>query len=109
MPDTEQPGASARRDSRGASDETVETHESVARGLNSMFITAVPLVTATVAAVYLAYWVFTDAPSHGLDPYRWALIAAVLPAAGLLLYLQRRAKASDELEDEDLFGFTKHQ
>lgn len=74
-----------------------------------MLVGAIPLVTAAVAAAYLTYWVFTDAQSHGLNPYQWALIAVVLPAAGLLLYLRRRAKASDRLDDEDLFGFTKHQ
>lgn len=68
-----------------------------------------PIATGVVAVVYLAYWVFRDAPIHGLDPRKWALIAVVLPPVGLFVYLRHRAAASDELENGDLFGFMCHQ
>ena len=74
-----------------------------------MFVAIVPLLTGLIAVGYLFYWVFTDAPTHGLNPYKWALIGIVLPPVGLFVYLRRRAQASDELADDDLFGFTKHQ
>jgi len=69
----------------------------------------IPLLTAVVAFAYLFYWVFRDAPTHGLDPYKWALVGIALPPVGLFVYLRRRAEASDELEDGDLFGFSSRR
>jgi|APHM01.1.fsa_nt_gi hypothetical protein len=74
-----------------------------------MITVAIPIVTASVAILYLGYWVFTDARRYNLNPYKWSSVSVVFPPVGLFLYLQHRAKTSDEFEDNDLFGFTKHQ
>lgn len=74
-----------------------------------MLAAIVPVLTVVVAFAYLFYWVFRDAPAHGLDPYRWALVGVALPPVGLFVYLRRRAEASDELEDGDPLGLSSRR
>lgn len=69
-----------------------------------------PLVVAILVGVPLAWlvgfaaYVYVDAPKHGMNPRKWALIAFVVPLFGLFAYLFERGEQSYDPSEDPYAG-----
>ncbi|ELZ37202.1 PLD nuclease N-terminal domain-containing protein [Halorubrum tebenquichense] len=82
-----------------------------------------PLVAAILVGVPLAWLVgfaayaYVDAPKHGMDPRKWAVIAFVVPLFGFLAYVFERDEQGYDPEtdpyaegsEERTGGFAVHE
>jgi len=55
-----------------------------------------PLLAMSVCAVFA----YVDAPDHGMDPTKWAVISFAIPVFGFFTYLLERAEQNRGPEDE---------
>jgi hypothetical protein len=69
-----------------------------------------PIVVAILAGVPLlwlvgfAAYVYVDAPKHGMNPTKWALIAFVVPLFGFFAYLFERDEQSYDPSEDPYAG-----
>lgn len=62
---------------------------------------ALGLVAVVVLVLLLAgLWVFLDAPQHGMNPTKWAVITVVVPFFGFFAYLFEREEKTPSPEAE---------
>jgi len=69
-----------------------------------------PIVVAILVGVPLAWLVgfaayaYVDAPKHGMNPRKWALIAFVVPLFGLFAYIFERDEQSYDPSEDPYAG-----
>jgi hypothetical protein len=69
-----------------------------------------PIVVAILVGVPLAWlvgfaaYVYVDAPKHGMNPRKWALIAFVVPLFGLFAYIFERDEQSYDPSEDPYAG-----
>ena len=69
-----------------------------------------PIVVAILVGVPLAWLVgfaayaYVDAPKHGMNPRKWALIAFIVPLFGLFAYIFERDEQSYDPSEDPYAG-----